>query len=129
MQAPKEADGTGKLFRAGRRGLIDDVYGIVLLVLVLVLVQTRAPYLRRREAQLISRGERIGQPANAGAISWVSSAFAHPISQRPPADHKLLPKKCWHAGLQQGSMKNFSRDGTRVVPNDDWTLSDRAGCF
>lgn len=83
MQAPKE-DGTGKLFRAGRRGLIDDVYGIVLLVLVLVLVQTRAPYLRRREAQLISRGanraaSQCGRD-KLGVVGVCSSHLAAPAS-------------------------------------------------
>lgn len=79
MQGPKE-DGTGKLFRAGRRGLIDDVYGIVLLVLV----QTRAPYLRRREAQLISRGanraaSQCGRD-KLGVVGVCSSHLAAPAS-------------------------------------------------
>lgn len=91
---------------------MDDVYGMIHLV----------PDAHRISGGVGHSRQRVGanRAANAGTIRLGRRRLPI-ISQRPPADHDLLPKKCWHAGLEQGSM-NLSRDGTRAVPNDDWTL-------
>jgi hypothetical protein len=90
---------------------IDDVYGTIHLVQTHI-VFTAAPG--------TARPWPADRAANADTISWSSTSGAH---SSPAGGQLTINSFLKSAGTpgEQGSI-NLRRSGTRLIPNDDWTL-------